>query len=334
MSVVRNVTFLFSFSFHPAKVKIPLHALVHAAEAIVGVCIVATYGSSKANFWEEHRSLLRLFTASTLLQWPLLWLLRRFCAYESLQKPYVIDILSDQTKMVCDEADAKVPLDVAALVPFAISSGCDVEKLLASVVQGGVQPHVTGQIILLVKCKAQPTDGKTAMMELGAAQAVLIAMRRHRDHADVQEVGCTALGNLGNNNAENQVKLMELEAAQAILEAMRRHRDHADVQEKGCFALWNLATNPKNEVKLMELEAAQAFLEAMKGHRDHAAVQQFSCGALLILAMNAENKVKLMELEAAQAILEAMKRHRDHAAVQQNGRGALILLGCSTFDES
>ena len=334
VSVVR--VSLLSFSLKPLKVKVPLHALVHAAEAIVGLYIVATYGSSKANFWDEHKTPLRLFTASTLLQWPLLWLLRRFCAYEMLQKPCVIDILSDQTRMVCDEADATVPLDVAALVPFAISSGCDVEKLLALVVQGGVQPHVTEKILLLVKRKAISNEGTekgmaVAMFELGAAQAILEAMQRHRDDAAVQEAGCGALRNLAVND-ENEVKLMELEAAQAILEAMKRHRDHAAVQEGGCGALGNLA-NAENRVKLMELEAAQAILEAMKGHRDHAGVQAGGCAALRSLAVNDENEVKLMELEAAQAILEAMKRHRDHAAVQKEGCRALWILAVNDENE-
>ena len=285
--------FSHSFSVKPPKVKIPLHALVHAAEAMAGVYIVATYGSSKAKLWEEHRTPLRLFTASTLIQWPLLWLLRRFCAYEILQKPCVIDILFDQTRMVCDEADATVPLDVAALVPFSISSGCDVEKLLALMVRG-LQPDVTEQIVLLVRCKAIRNEGRLAMMELGAAQAILTAMRRHQDHAAVQKEGCAALFNLAGNN-ENQVKLMELEAAQAILEAMKGHGDHAAVQKYGCGALWNLALNAENQVKLMELEATQAILEAMKRHTNLLALQENGCAALWNLAVNAENKVKLME---------------------------------------
>ena len=76
-------------------------------------------------------------------------------------------------------------------------------------------------------------------------------MRKHKEHAGLQENGCAALWSLA-VNADNQVKVAQAGGIEMVISAMKKHEGHAGVQEKGCAALWSLAVNADNQVKVVQ----------------------------------------------------------------------------------
>jgi len=68
-------------------------------------------------------------------------------------------------------------------------------------------------------------------------------MKREPTSADVQQVGCEALGHFANGNAENQRRMREAGGIEVVFDALRAHPTSADVQQVGCKALGIFATN-------------------------------------------------------------------------------------------
>ena len=93
-------------------------------------------------------------------------------------------------------------------------------------------------------------ENQVKIAEAGGIEAILEGMGRHKEHADVKELGCVGLWNLS-GNAENQVKIAEAGGIEAIVEGMGRHKEHAGVQEQGCGALANLGmVKQENDIKI------------------------------------------------------------------------------------
>ena len=104
--------------------------------------------------WMEHSSTLRLFLASSVIRWPLFVILRCFCSHQFqavIWWLYRIAFLN-----MCDSWDAKIPLYVAATVPFTMHSGCDVKKLIDLIMEGQESSQVAAQISDLIKRHVLP----------------------------------------------------------------------------------------------------------------------------------------------------------------------------------
>ncbi|CAL1129124.1 unnamed protein product [Cladocopium goreaui] len=105
------------------QVNVELHALLHCAESVAAIWMASAFGSGVPALWEEHGFALRLFLASSVIQWPLLLMLRCFCSHQLPSHDFLAvrdDCLSEEAQSMCDSCDAKIPLYVAAIVPFTM----------------------------------------------------------------------------------------------------------------------------------------------------------------------------------------------------------------------
>ena len=201
-----------------------LHAVLHCAESVAAIWMAIAFGSGVPALWEEHGFALRLFLACSVIQWPLLLILRCFCSHQLPSHDFVAvrdDCLSEEAQSICDSCDAKIPLYVAAIVPFTMKSGCDVAKLLDLMMKGQASAQVAAQTCDLVKHHVIPGESSELPADVTAAscmKAVLCAMDAHLSSPEVQEQAVWCLKNLGLNRPENEERLMTLGGAEANFE--------------------------------------------------------------------------------------------------------------------
>ena len=301
-----------------------LHAVLHCAESVAAIWMANAFGSGVPGLWEKHGFALRLFLASSVIQWPLLVILRCFCSHQlpSHDLVAVTDCLSEDAQNICDSCDAKIPLYVAATVPFTMHSGCDVKKLIDLMLEGQEFSQVAAQTCDLVKRHVLPGQISQLPADVTPArcmEAILCVMEAHLSSPEVQEQAVWCLKNLALNRPENEERLMEREgAAKAILRAMRKHCSNEAVQKEGCVALTKLTTKHKNVLRFLSLEADQVILESMQNHTTSVGVQRWAFQALGNLAESREGRTKLHEPLAVDIMDAAMSS--GNSEIQKRGQ--------------
>ena len=314
-----------------SEVNVELHAVLHCAESVAAIWMATAFGSGVPALWEEHGFALRLFLASSVIQWPLLVILRCFCSHQLPSHDFVAvrdDCLSEEAQSICDSCDAKIPLYVAATVPFTMKSGCDVAKLLDLMMKGQASAQVAAQTCDLIKRHVLPKKSSELPANVTAAscmQAVLCAMDAHLSSPEVQEQAVWCLKNLALNRPENEETLMTLGGAEAILRAMTENCSNEAVQKEGCVALAKLTTEHQNVLRFLGLGADQVILDALRNYTTSTGVQWWAFQALGNLAESREGRAKLRESLAAAVINAAMSS--GNSEIQQNGQLLLDKLG-------
>ena len=289
-----------------------LHASLHCIESVAAIWMANTFGSGVPALWEEHGFALRLFLASSVIQWPLLLILRCFCSHQLPSHEFVAvtdDCLSEKAQNTCDSCDVKIPLYVAAAVPFTMHSGCDVKKLIDLLTEGQKSARVAAQTCDLIKRHVLPGQSSQLPPDVTAAscmEAVLCAMDTHLSSPEVQEQAVWCLKNLALNRSENEGNLMAMGGAEAILRAMTENCSNEAVQKEGCVALTKLTTKHQNILRFLSLGADQVILDALRNYSTSAGVQWWAFQALGNLAESSEGRAKLREPLAADIMDAAM----------------------------
>ena len=316
---------------HWSEVNVELHAVLHCAESVAAIWMANAFGSGVPALWEEHGFALRLFLASSVIQWPLLVILRCFCSHQLPSHDFVAVTkfcLSEEAESICDSCDSKIPLYVAATVPFTMKSGCDVAKLVDLMMKGQESSQVAAQTCDLIKRHVLPKKSSELPADVTAAscmQAVLCAMNAHLPSPEVQEQAVWCLKNLALNRPENEETLMTLGGAAAILRAMTENCSNEAVQKEGCVALAKLTTEHQNVLRFLSLEADQVILAALRNYTTSTGVQWWAFQALGNLAESREGRAKLRDLLAADVINAAMSS--GNSEIQQKGQLLLDKLG-------
>ena len=94
-------------------------------------------------------------------------------------------------------------------------------------------------------------------------KAVIAAMKKHPANAEVQQMGCMALGLFSHDKT---MLAAEAGSIEAIVAAMRAHPSNADVQQYGCNALCEIAFNAANQVLVAKAGGIEAVVAAMRTH--------------------------------------------------------------------
>ena len=185
-----------------SEVNVELHAVLHCAESVAAIWMANAFGSGVPGLWEEHGFALRLFLASSVIQWPLLVILRCFCSHQlpSHDLVAVTDCISEDAQNICDSCDAKIPLYVVATVPFTMHSGCDVKKLIDLMMEGQEFSQVAAQTCDLVKRHVLPGQISQLPADVTPArcmEAILCVMEAHLSSPGSPGTGCVVLEELG-----------------------------------------------------------------------------------------------------------------------------------------
>ena len=100
-------------------------------------------------------------------------------------------------------------------------------------------------------CLALPAGGKDFMMDTGATEAVVLAMRSHEDAEGVQEEGCRVLRLLASRGAKMEVYTSVLPA---VVDGMSAHRHAEGVQACGCGVLCKLTDNAETIKEITDFD--------------------------------------------------------------------------------
>eukprot|EP00435_Cladocopium_sp_Y103_P055902 s1011_g18.t1 len=302
------------------SVNVELHAVLHCAESVAAIWMASTFGSGVPALWEEHGFALRLFLACSVIQWPLLLILRQLESDCFVVK----DCLSQEAQSICDSCDKKIPLYVAAMVPFTMHSGCDISKLVDLMMNRRESSQVAAQTCDLIKRHVLPGKGSQLPENVTAVscmKAILCAMDAHASSPEVQEQAVWCLKNLALNRPENEKTLMTLRGAEAILKAMKEHCSNEAVQKEGCVAVAKLTAKHRNVLKFLSLRADEIVLDALRNYTTSGGVQWWAFQALGNMAESSEGRASLREHRAADLIGVAMSN--GNSEIQRKGQELL-----------
>jgi len=115
---------------------------------------------------------------------------------------------------------------------------------------GGIAAIVNAMKRALVNLAGSDENNRVLIATTGGIYAVIEAMGRYPQEAEVQHQGCRALANLAFNNDNNKVLIATTGGISVLLEAMRQHPQDSKVQYQGCRALVSLAVNDNNSVPI------------------------------------------------------------------------------------
>jgi hypothetical protein len=159
-----------------------------------------------------------------------------------------------------------------------------------------------------------------------ALRAIVVALRRRRDHAELQWSGCHLLENLAAvDEGDNRLQAGAAGAIDIVVLAMRVHLADAVLQNAGCQALACIIANTaENRVIGGAAGAISAALAAMRAHAADAGVQEHGCFALAALTLqNDENEAEACAAGAVEAAITAMTTHFSEVRVQHHGCSVL-----------
>lgn len=211
-----------------------------------------------------------------------------------------------------------------------LSSHTDIVDALASAKHQGIKIVVEsmrrhrGDVLLQQYCSgvlkniAQTETTRAQIFKEGGVDALVAAIKVHRDSENLQQQACWALDEI--SASEN---IADKGAIGAALSAMHHYKWNAKVQQYGCGVLKNLSVTRMNIHQIAKLRGIEAMLDAMQNHVDNAALQRCACGALKHLSLSNTNERAIAKLGGIKIVIDAMKEHKMDGTVQREACGAL-----------
>eukprot|EP01116_Phalansterium_solitarium_P021126 TRINITY_DN6465_c0_g2_i1.p1 TRINITY_DN6465_c0_g2~~TRINITY_DN6465_c0_g2_i1.p1 ORF type:complete len:891 (+),score=109.72 TRINITY_DN6465_c0_g2_i1:269-2674(+) len=150
----------------------------------------------------------------------------------------------------------------------------------------------------------------------GGIEAVVAAMKAHRDSPDVQQAACGALAAAYSDDF--RATISEAGGMDAIITALNAHRGCAAVQEAACRALAHASYGDVDDDcggLVARAGGIEALVAALNAQPDSAAVQIMGCWALRNIAAAEGHEAKLAQ--AIESVVAAMDAHRGDADVQE-----------------
>jgi hypothetical protein len=201
-----------------------------------------------------------------------------------------------------------LPLLLLLLLLLAPAGGTD-EDLVARLPQEDPKALVTYMIDTAARAPVQRAaaqrirelardDSKCdPLVAAGAARALLLALERHPNDAQLANTAFTALRNLAaGTDAGRDARrdaLMRAGAGESLVQALQRHMDK-EVANAACRALWNLAAGTDAGLgarrdALMRAGAGESLVQALQRHMDKE-VAEAACRALWNLAWGSPSR--------------------------------------------
>jgi hypothetical protein len=170
---------------------------------------------------------------------------------------------------------------------------------------------------------------KQHVMQAGATETIMRALRNFSHSLLVQEKGCGAIWSLG-VNSHNRVVLVRAGACEQVLTAMKTFRHEASLVRTAIGALRTLSPEIEARDSFKSLKASEITAKAMMLHRFSVPIQRDGCAFLSNCAVNVEKQfVAVVPLEELDAVVQAMANHREEVSVMQ---GACFALKNYTFE--
>lgn len=182
-------------------------------------------------------------------------------------------------------------------------------------------------IVLLRLCQLPGGAATRRMAEGGGIGAVLAAMRRTPEDAEVQLWGALALGAAAHSGRECQRKIDAEGGVECVVGDLGRLGDNEKVQRAGCLALaYIAANNPETQRRVGRAGGVTAIVRAMECNPDSEDIQRYGCLALAYTAFGSKDNQALIAgmPHGIEGVVDAMTLFPASKDVQVNGCFALV----------
>lgn len=161
----------------------------------------------------------------------------------------------------------------------------------------------------------------------GGLLAIVKALTKHADDAEVQAAGGRALQNLALDQ-NNKGGIASAGGIEVLVTAMKKFRDDPAVQLGGCGSFQNLVWgNDDNRTRILKAGAIPEIIMAMNNHTEFPELQEWACGALYLLSVGeAEVKEAILESRGLSAIAKAIEDNKEDGGIREKGRNAMARL--------
>lgn len=131
-------------------------------------------------------------------------------------------------------------------------------------------------------------SGKRALLELGAMQIAVEAMKQHPRAPGLQAEACSVLINLATAGPKAQLLIATLGGLRVMMEALKRHSSDFAVQEKALWGLTNFICDRQlqNQELVIRAGGLAAALGSLRQHRMVSCVQEQGMGFLQHLVVD------------------------------------------------
>ena len=161
-------------------------------------------------------------------------------------------------------------------------------------------------------------------MSTGGIECLILAMRNHKQVAELQSVLCNCLANIAGLDVSYSDKIAAAGGIQSIVSAMKIHKDRLDLLAHACTALNDLSLNESNQAKIRAAGGIDAIITAihnMLQKLEHQIPPNFKLlysgsRALASLCTDSANRTKFAGAGGIDCILSAMKHFKGEIKMQ------------------
>jgi len=161
-------------------------------------------------------------------------------------------------------------------------------------------------------------------MTTGGIECLILAMRNHKQVAELQSVLCNCLANIAGLDVSYSNKIAAAGGIQSIVVAMKIHKDRYDLLAHACTALNDLSLNESNQAKIRAAGGIDAIITAihnMLQKLEHQIPPNFKLlysgsRALSSLCTDSANRTKFAGAGGIDCILSAMKHFKGEIKMQ------------------
>ena len=146
----------------------------------------------------------------------------------------------------------------------------------------------------------------TQMVRLGAAEAIIAAMRLLCANEAVNIHGCYALGMLAQSE-ENKIHIAQVHGIQQVLAALSVHSSHEHVNGHGCAALCMLCEINQNKVAVRDCNGLEVIVAAARNFGQHPQVMAQILRLFALLSLDPGSRQALSKLNVLKVIVSAVR---------------------------
>lgn len=162
-------------------------------------------------------------------------------------------------------------------------------------------------------------ENSRKLLDLGAGEAVVKAMKHHKNNQRVCTAGCAVVRNISGN----LYKFYQKGIGVVVLSCMNVFPHDDRLQSSACYAIRTLARCTANAEQMVKFGVGKLIAVAMETHRENEDVQKAACGAIWCLCGSSSSTDQLWDHNLPFLVVQAMLYKPMSAKVQEYGSGAL-----------
>lgn len=164
-------------------------------------------------------------------------------------------------------------------------------------------------------------DNQNIIFTNGGHLAIVQAMKKFVDKAEVQVYGLGAVMNLTSRSEEHKMLLAQIGGIEMIVKSMDAHIGDAVIQRRGCGSLANILQDSEaNGIRLDQGHGITSIVAAMNAFPDDARVQFYGLRTFSSLTHWEECEAHILGARGASTVSAALENHGDDAEVIKEAR--------------